>query len=338
MTPARRIFKKMPVVGITMGDPAGIGPEIILKALADKEIYKHCIPLIVGGERAFQNLRLPVPFQIINDLPARFHPNVFYLLNQVKLTRFPTGQVSKEAGRAAVKAIELAVQMALAGRIQALVTAPLSKESMHLAGFNYPGHTELLKKMTRSREVCMVFGGGSVLVGLLTTHLPVKEVSQSITFSLINKKVKLIVQEFKKYVSRRIPRIGLCALNPHAGEGGIFGDEENNIIRPAVSHLKAQGISIEGPIPADTIFRTEWMNKFDLILALYHDQGMIPVKMMFGGRTVNMTWGLPFPRTSPDHGTAFDIAGKNKADPRSMAAAIKAAIEMSFCQNNPKGS
>jgi len=326
--PLPAMKKMLPVIGITMGDPAGIGPEIIGKMLMQPRLPR-CIPVILGASACFPAAGRIKNLRIIKKLPERLHENGMYLLDNVSVRHTVTpGRPSKATGEAAVAAIKLGVTHALRKQLDAIVTAPISKESMHMAGYHYQGHTELLQELTGAEDALMIFAGGKLLVALLTTHVAVNKISQHISQEKILQKVKTIQQGFQKYVGARPPRIGICALNPHASDGGIFGNEEEKVIRPAIKKLQQRGFHVEGPVPADTIFRRNNLSVYQVILAMYHDQGMVPVKLLGGGHAVNVTWGLPIIRTSPDHGTAFDIAGQHKADAGSIMAALRMAVKM----------
>lgn len=271
-----------------MGDPAGIGPEIAAKAMVHPQVLKICRPLIIGDRKE-------------------------------DLKRFKIGQVSKEAGRASIEYVEKAIKLALAKKVDAMVTGPISKEAIHLAGIKFPGHTELLAARTRTKNFAMMFISKKLWVILVTTHLPLAKVPRAIT--------KKRVLEVIKLAYRAKPgRIGVAGLNPHAGEGGLFGREEIKQIAPAVAAARKLGIKVDGPISPDIIFNRAAAGAYGIVVAMYHDQGLIPLKLLSFGRSVNVTVGLPIIRTSVDHGTAFDIAGQNRADPGSMIEAVKAAV------------
>lgn len=279
-----------PTIAITLGDPAGIGPEIILKAL--KKLGTDTNFLVVGSQGSFKS-----------------------------------GRPSAATAAAAVKWLKEAVRLAKAGKIQAIVTGPISKHTAHLAGFKFPGQTEFLAHSFKTKNYAMLFYSSKIKVILVTIHLPLKEVSKNISEQKIINCIKL-GYDFLKKTGIKKPRIGVAGLNPHAGEAGDLGTEDEKIIQPAVKKAKKAGFMVKGPVPPDIIFKQALEKKFDLVVAMYHDQGLIPLKMMAFDEAVNVTLGLPIARTSPDHGTAFDIAGLGQASPKSMMAAIKLAVKL----------
>jgi 4-hydroxythreonine-4-phosphate dehydrogenase len=309
----------VPRLALTVGDPAGIGPEIVLKALADEERPK--VPVIVYGpmesllDRARRfGLRLP------QDLGAR----VIDVALEGPVT---LGRTSPVAGRVAAEAALRAARDALDGRVDAVVTAPLNKESLHAAGYSWPGHTEMLAEAAGTSDVAMMFVGGGLRVALLTIHRSLRSVPDALTREEVVRVARLVHRELPRFgASQR--RIALCGLNPHAGEGALFGEEERDVLRPAVAALKAEGIDVSGPLPADTLFVRAIRGEFDAVIANYHDQGLIPVKLAAFGQSVNVTLGLPFVRTSVDHGTGFDIVERGVADGGSLVQAMKAAVEL----------
>jgi 4-hydroxythreonine-4-phosphate dehydrogenase len=287
----------LPRVGITVGDPAGIGPEIARKAAAHPDVLSICEPALYGPTSD-------------RDLAA-----------------FTPGQLSAAAGRAAYDAVVTAVGDALAGKIAALVTAPINKEAFAAADIPWPGHTELLAHLTGARSVAMMFYADQLCVVLATVHIPLALVPQNLTRTRLEEVVMLTAGALPRF-GRPSARLALCGLNPHAGEHGVIGSEEDEVLRPALEACRKRGVAIEGPFPADTIFLRAMRGDFDAIVACYHDQGLIPIKMAAFGRAVNVTLGLPIIRTSVDHGTAFDIAGKNVADPSSLIEAVKLAVRL----------
>jgi len=308
-----------PRLALTVGDPAGIGPEIVLKALAAPE--RPAVPVIVYGpmesllDRARRfGLRLP------QDLGAR-------VVDVVAEEPVEVGKTSPAAGRVAAQATLRAAKDALEGRVDALVTAPLNKESLHAAGYRWPGHTEMLAEATGTADVAMMFVGGGLRVALLTIHRSLRSVPDAISRDEVLRVVRLVHRELPRFRAER-GRIALCALNPHAGEGGLFGEEEKAVLQPAVAELRAEGIDVTGPWPADTLFVRAIRGEFDAVIANYHDQGLIPVKLAAFGQAVNVTLGLPFVRTSVDHGTGFDIVEKGVADGSSLVQAMKAAVDL----------
>jgi 4-hydroxythreonine-4-phosphate dehydrogenase len=313
-----------PRLALTVGDPAGIGPEIVLKALADAE--RPAVPVIVYGpmesllDRARRfGLRLP------QELGAR-------VVDVVADEDVPMGRTSPAAGRVAAQATLRAAKDALEGRVDALVTGPLNKESLHAAGYSWPGHTEMLAQAAGTPDVAMMFVGGGLRVALLTIHQSLRSVPDALTRDEVVRVVRLVHRELPRFRAEQ-RRIALCALNPHAGEGGLFGEEEKAVLQPAVALLRAEGIDVTGPWPADTLFVRAIRGEFDAVVANYHDQGLIPVKLAAFGQAVNVTLGLPFVRTSVDHGTGFDIVEKGVADGGSLVLAMKAAVDLA--RSNP---
>ncbi len=289
-------------IGITVGDPAGIGPEIAVKAIADPRVRAACEPVLYGPP----------------DLSA-----------------FPPGELSAAAGRAAYDAISRASADAMAGRIGAMVTCPVNKEAFALAGLPWRGHTDLLAHLTGSDFVAMMFYSPHLIVVLATVHVPLREVPAMLTQPLVERVVRLAARELPRFIGQvgRVGQVGpvrlaVAGLNPHAGERGLMGDEDERVLRPAVEALAAGGIDVRGPFPADTVFVRATRGEFDAVVACYHDQGLIPIKMASFGTAVNVTLGLPIIRTSVDHGTAFDIAGKAVADPGSLIEAILLAARL----------
>jgi len=287
----------LPRVGITVGDPAGIGPEIARKAAAHPEILSLCQPALYGPS------------------------------SDRELAAFAPGQLSAAAGTAAYQAIVAAVEDAMAGRIAAIITAPINKEAFAAANIPWRGHTDLLAHLTGAGNVAMMFYADRLSVVLATVHIPLALVSQALTRARLEDVVMLTAAELPRF-GRPQPRLAVCGLNPHAGEHGVMGHEEDDVVRPALAACRERGIDVDGPFPADTIFLRAMRGEFDVVVACYHDQGLIPVKMAAFGRAVNVTLGLPIIRTSVDHGTAFDIAGRNIADPGSLLEAVKLAVRL----------
>ena len=340
-----------PILAITMGDPAGIGPEIIVKALGLPKVWRVCQPLIVGSrpvfEQTIQSLKSPLIITSIDGHDeatgkAAFRRGrlpVFDPFSQSVQSIRP-GRVSAKAGEMAVTCIQSAVRLAQAGCVGGIVTAPINKEAMHRAGHLYPGHTEMLADLTKTKESGMMIMGGPLKIVFTTTHLALRDVAKALTVQKIVKAIRLAHIGLKELFGLKKPRIAVAGLNPHAGENGLFGDEERRLILPAIKRAKAQKISCSGPHPADTMFAKALTGAFDGIVALYHDQGLIPLKTVAFGHCVNITIGLPILRTSVDHGTAFDIAGKGRADPTSLVDAIVMAAQLvpRFPSQPPKNS
>jgi 4-hydroxythreonine-4-phosphate dehydrogenase len=308
----------VPRLALTVGDPAGIGPEIVLRALASAE--RPDVEWVVYGSLAAledraKRFRLPAP----STLPAGF----------VDTGGGPValGRVAAEGGRAAAAAVLGAARDALAGRVAALVTAPLHKESLRAAGHPWPGHTEMLAEAASVSDVAMMFVGGGLRVALLTVHRPLRTVPDAVTGAEVLRVARLVHRELPR-LGAATRRIAVCGVNPHAGEGGLFGTEDRDAIAPAVASLQAEGLDVRGPLAADTVFVRAARGEFDAVVAAYHDQGLVPVKLLAFGRAVNVTLGLPFVRTSVDHGTAFDIVGTGAADPGSLLEAMALAVDL----------
>ncbi|MBU0686268.1 MAG: 4-hydroxythreonine-4-phosphate dehydrogenase PdxA [Candidatus Margulisbacteria bacterium] len=328
-------MSKKPTIGITMGDPAGIGPEVCVKALSSSEVNKIANPVIIGDaktiEEACRILKNKSKINTISKIEDAVYKN--WIINVLDLNNVPAslkkGQVSKAAGKAAVEYVFKAIELAKNKKIDAITTAPINKEAMHKAGFKYQGHTEILARETKTKNYGMLFVSPAFWVMLVTTHLPLHSVSKALSKDKIFEKIKL-AHDFLQKVKKQKPKIGVAGLNPHAGESGIFGKEEIKIIKPAIEKAKKQGIKVEGPISPDAIFNLAKANLFDIVIAMYHDQGLIPLKLAAFNKSVNVTAGLPFVRTSVDHGTGFDIAWRGYANPSSLIEAIKAAAL--FCK------
>jgi 4-hydroxythreonine-4-phosphate dehydrogenase len=327
-------MKQRPLLVITMGDPAGIGPEIIAKVIDSGEIFPLCRPVVVGDsgvmKKQIENMRLSVSVHGIASLadadPGTGKIDVLDLHN-VDISKHAWGRPNISSGRATVEYVKKAAALAMDQNADAIVTAPINKEMMNAAGFNYGGHTELLADVTGSKEYGMMFVGGGLRVILATIHLALKDVARTITRGTVLKSLRL-ANRAMEYFGIEKPRIGVAALNPHAGEGGLFGNEEWDEILPAVIMAREEGIHASDPIPADTLFYKARNNYYDIIVAMYHDQGLAPLKMLAFGNAVNVTVGLPIIRTSVDHGTAYDIAGKGCADPTSLLEAVKLAARL----------
>ncbi len=319
---------------ITMGDPAGIGPEIIAKALEAGEVQSLCRPLVIGDaavmKKIIEDLRLSVSVHAVSSLSetgqAPKSLDVLDLKN-VNMSSHRWGRPGPACGRAVVEYIKKAVELIKAGDADALVTAPINKEMMNAAGYSYAGHTELLAELTGSRQFGMMFIGGGLRLILATIHLAIKDVPAAITTERVLGAIRQAHVAMRLFGIER-PKIGVAALNPHAGEGGLFGTEEMDSILPAVLDARAEGIDASDPMPADTLFYKARNNYFDIVVAMYHDQGLAPLKMLAFGNAVNVTVGLPIIRTSVDHGTAYDIAGKGCADPASLIEAVRLAVQM----------
>ena len=283
-----------PRVAITAGDPSGIGPEVAAKAAADSRVLAACEPVVYGPTDA---------------------------------TRFAPGVLSATAGRAAYDVIVRAVDDAMRGEVQAIATAPINKEAFRLAGLEWSGHTDLLAHLTGAPRVAMMFHSDALRVVLATVHVALADVPRVLTQTVMEQTIALTARELPRF-DKIAPRIAVAGLNPHAGEHGLFGSEDEERIAPAIATCRAHGIDVSGPFPADTVFVRAHRGDFDVVVACYHDQGLIPVKLLAFGKAVNVTLGLPIIRTSVDHGTAFDIAGKGVADAGSMIQAVLLAARL----------
>lgn len=326
----------LPIIAITMGDAAGVGPEIIMKSLAHPELYLQCRPLVIGdakrlelaGRIAGTQLRIQ-SISSDNVGTTTYAPGMVVCVDLDLIPiDLPWGQLSGKAGDAAFRYVELAARLAMAGEVQAICTAPLNKEALHAGGHRYPGHTELLAALTGTSEVSMMLSTGRLRVIHVTTHIGLIDAVAKIEPRLVESTIQ---RGHAALVRAGIedPRIGVCGINPHAGENGLFGyGEESSKIAPAIRICQERGWRVEGPLPADTLFFRAGRGDFDLVVAMYHDQGHGPVKVLGLEAGVNITVGLPVIRTSVDHGTAFDIAGSGKADERSMLEALRQAVQL----------
>ena len=326
----------LPVIGITMGDPTGIGPEIITKALSMKEPFQFCRPVVFGDRevlsRAIQIQNLSATLEIIEKVPeGGYSPGKIFLfsLSQLKKDSLHFGQPDRACGEAMVRYIDEAVKWVRIGKLDAITTCPINKQAMNAAGYSFPGHTELLAHLVGASAVAMMFLGSRWKIVLVTTHLPLKEVSQYITFDRILSTIRMTDEGLRKYFGMTHPKIAVLGLNPHCGEDGLLGEEEKMEIIPAIAEAKSQGVNVEGPFPADSFFNFTRRTPFDAIISMYHDQGLIPVKMVDFEEAVNLTLGLPFIRTSVGHGTAYDIAGKGLANPTNLVKALLIASKLS---------
>ena len=324
-----------PLIGITMGDPSGIGPEVIAKGLAGPHIRRLCRPLVIGSvgvmAQTVRSLKMPLRIREVEG-----HEHTVWRAGEIAvldplvrpLGKFRLGVASAASGDASVAFITKAVRLAELGCIEAMVTAPINKEAINLAGHIYPGHTELLADLTNSREVGMMILGGPLKIMFVTTHVALRKLPDALTRHRIVQAIRLADRAMREFFGVLRPVIGVAALNPHAGEGGLFGNEERRTILPAAKQARAAGIRASDPLPADTLFGKAARGQYDAVVAMYHDQGLIPLKLVAFGKCVNLTVGIPIIRTSVDHGTAFDIAGKGVADPGSLIEAVKLAARL----------
>ena len=325
----------LPVLGITMGDPAGVGPEVIARTLADPEIKTICNPFILGDLGAMRQasdiLGLNLEFHILNSgqIPGGREKGIpIEPLSELGRDDLVPGRPTPAGGAAAATYIETGARLALADRTRGVVTGPISKEALNRAGRNFPGHTEFLAQLSGGVEVVMMMAGPSLKVVLVTIHEALSRVPSLITKEKILSTVLITHQALKTRFGLDKPRLALAALNPHAGEAGLFGREEETILGPALEEAQKLGVNLTGPYPPDTLFYRASQGEFDAVAAMYHDQGLIPFKLLHFKDGVNVTLGLPFIRTSVDHGTAYDLAGKGLADPASMKAALVMAADM----------
>lgn len=324
---------KKPLIGITIGDPAGAGPEVTLKALQNKSIFDLCIPVVIGDANVIKRVADIVGFrdeikEIDNtDDCAEGKVNLISLNNMDYDYRF--GIVQPECGRAAFEYIKTGIELAMADKIDAVVTGPINKEALNLAGYHYSGHTEIFADLTGTKDYAMMLTGGPLKVIHVSTHVALREACDRVKRERVYTVIKLAFKAMNDLGINK-PRIAVAGLNPHAGENGLFGDEEIKEIIPAIEMAKAEGIDVTGPLPPDTIFLHCKEGKYDIAVVMYHDQGHIPLKLLDFMGGVNVTVGLPIIRTSVDHGTAFGKAGKGTADETSMVKAIKMAVQFAL--------
>lgn len=326
------------VIGITAGDPAGIGPEIVIKAVSDPAITHICRPVLIGDranlEWTADQLGLAVRF---GDFGVSGSGRAIEVIDQANLDdAVEFGIESDATGRAAAKNIEAAVELWTAGTIDAIATAPISKNALKMAGYNHPGHTEFLAALTDTKEFAMSFFAEKLRVVLLSTHVSLRDAIDLVTTESLVKLIEFADRTLPNFIAKR-PKIAVAGINPHASEGGMFGNEEAMQIEPAIERCRVSGIDVSGPYSPDTIFLRGYRGEFDLVVACYHDQATIAVKSLSFGASVNVTLGLPLVRTSVDHGTAFDIAGKNIAEESSMKAAIRLAAELGKARTKNSG-
>ncbi|MFD1064782.1 4-hydroxythreonine-4-phosphate dehydrogenase PdxA [Oceanobacillus locisalsi] len=328
-------MSKKPIIGITMGDPAGVGPEVIVKSLQEKEVYQNAHPIVIGDAKIIQraakdlNIKISItPKKLDDDLSQTSFGEIACVDLDLVPENLAVGEVSPVAGDAAFQYLEAAIQLANKNKIQAICTAPLNKEALQKGGHMYPGHTEILADLTQTEDFSMMLSSPKLKVIHVTTHIGLLDAIQKIKPDRVFNVIKLADKTLKDAGIEQ-PKIGVCGINPHAGENGLFGygEEEEKII-PAVQLAKEQGINVEGPLPADTLFFRAQRGDFDIVVAMYHDQGHGPIKVLGLEAGVNITVGLPIIRTSVDHGTAFDIAGKGIVDEGSMLEALRQAIEL----------
>lgn len=324
-----------PLIALTMGDPAGIGPELCLRMLVDKEVRAYSTPVIFGDagllRRVAKVTGLPLPRNILSKEEWAWTKVTEPALLDIPcqdISATAPGRISPAGGMAAYRCVELAVQEAMAHRVGGIVTAPLNKEALHEAGIPHAGHTEILGALTGTPSPCMMLSSEKITTSLVTTHTRLSDVPGALTREGILRTLRLTAATMEQ-LRRRVPKLAVCALNPHAGEHGLFGNEESLLIKPAIDSARSEGLDVEGPLPPDTAFLPDRLARTSAFICMYHDQGLIPFKMLAFDTGVNITLGLPITRTSPDHGTAFDIAWTGRANPTSMRQAVLYAVQLS---------
>lgn len=331
-------MSKLPIIGITLGDINGIGPEVVIKTLLDSRIADFCTPVVYGSTKVFSFWKklLGHPefnLHIIKGFDQIHHKKANLLVCWEEDVEIKPGEVTEAGGRYALKGLEAATQDLKAGKIHALVTAPLNKHNVNTPALPFTGHTEYLAQQDNNSSHVMMLVCDDLRVGLVTGHVPLKEVASKVTIEAILTKLTTMQNSLQKDFSVTKPKIAVLGLNPHAGDNGLLGNEDKDIIAAACEKAQAQGLLAYGPYPADGFFGARQYQKFDAVLAMYHDQGLIPFKFLGFEHGVNFTAGLSFIRTSPDHGTAYDIAGKNKADESSFRNAFYTALDLVRTRN-----
>jgi 4-hydroxythreonine-4-phosphate dehydrogenase len=321
-----------PRIAVTVGDFNGIGPEVVLRSLRVKAVRDACVPVLIGPPDVFLYYagKGGKRVTLVPLSNRRIPPGATAIVESSRISplQIAPGTLSQAAGAAAASAITVAVDMALRGEVDAIVTAPVSKQAMHLAGVPFPGQTEMLQHLSKSPHVAMMLVSPTLRVGLVTIHIPLSDVARTLTSSLIIERITVIHAALRRDWGISRPALAVLGLNPHAGEGGDIGTEEQGVILPALARLRKKGMRLEGPFPADGFFARYRPGTYDGVVAMYHDQGLIPLKMSSAGRAVNVSAGLRIVRTSPDHGTAFDRAGCDRAEPGSMVEAILLAVRI----------
>ncbi|MCU0452627.1 MAG: 4-hydroxythreonine-4-phosphate dehydrogenase PdxA [Bacteroidetes bacterium] len=321
-----------PTIAVTVGDFNGIGPEVALRAASDPAIRRLCQPILIGPLAVFRHAAPLIRRRLTLEKRSASAPGGSALgvmdIGDGIAADVTYGAPTKASGKNAGLAIERAVELCLSGKVDAMVTAPASKEALHMAGYDFPGQTEMVTLFSRSQKVIMMLVSRALRVGLVTVHTPIAAVPRQVTAEKVIEKLQLLHGALMRDFGIPRPKIAVLGLNPHAGENGHIGREEVEIILPALEVVRAAGIIADGPFPADAFFGKKRHTSYDAVLAMYHDQGLIPLKLMSFGSAVNVSAGLPIIRTSPDHGTAYDIAGKGTADPSSTIEAIRLAVAM----------
>lgn len=335
--------KSRPIIGISIGDINGIGPEVVIKALSDNKMFRYFTPVIYGSAKVLSFYRKSLNqnnfnFTPISSIKEVNHRKVNVINCWPDQIEINPGVSNEEGGKCAFDALEKAAEDLKAGEIQALVTAPINKLNIQSDSFKFPGHTEYLAEKAEAKDSLMFMVSEHLRVGVLSGHIPLKDVAAQVEQKKIEHKLKMMLASLKKDFGIQKPKIAVLGLNPHAGEDGLLGTEDKDIITPAIMSMKEKGHIIMGPYPADGFFGNGEFKKFDATLAMYHDQGLIPFKSLTFASGVNFTAGLPFVRTSPDHGTAYAIAGKDLADESSMRTAIFAALDISNYRSENEAS
>ncbi len=331
-----------PKIAVTIGDINGIGPEVALKAVVKKSVLSLCKPFIIAPFKlvnvysAFLGIKLHV-MENEDDFEEDKNLANIYPMREFKNVKITLGQPSKISGKIAGESIEIAVEMCLKGKASAVCTSPVSKKSLNLAGFKFPGQTEMIAYLSNSKRFLMMFVNDKIKLALATIHIPLSKVSKTLTEELLSEKIEILIDSLKKDFLINSPSIAILGLNPHAGEDGLIGNEEKRIIKPVVEKFSGENFKIDGPFPADGFFGEKKYKNYDAIISMYHDQGLIPVKMIDFYKTVNFSAGLNIVRTSPDHGTAYDIAGKLIANSKSMEQAIILSAKIYKNRTDRKG-
>lgn len=333
-----RKHSSKPIIAVTMGDPCGVGPEILAQALGSPEVYECCSPFVIGDPlalcRAMDLVENRLPIRHVENIPsahALAEPGIVHLLSPRLLTHSDIvfGKPSADACRAAIEYIETAVRFAIEGKVAGICTCPIHKANLHRHGFAFPGHTEFLKALTHADNVVMMLAGTRLRVALATIHNALSDVPKLLTAEALRTTIRITADALMSDFGLKSPRLAVAGLNPHAGEGGRFGNEEQELIRPVIEEFISDPCEVSGPYPPDTIFYRAFKKEFDGVVAMYHDQGLGPLKLVHFHDAVNITLGLPIIRTSVDHGTAYDLAGKGVAQPDSLKAALRMAASMS---------
>ncbi|MTI88371.1 MAG: 4-hydroxythreonine-4-phosphate dehydrogenase PdxA [Balneolaceae bacterium] len=331
--------EKKPHIGITIGDINGIGPEIILKTLSIADLSKS-IPVVFAPSGVLEHynreLSLNCNITVVDETPSLQENTIHVYPLPDSPLKITTGSLTREGGKAAMLSIDEAIRHTMRGLTDAIVTAPISKEAVNLAGYNIPGHTEYLAKHTHTDTVVMMLVNKKLRVALATTHVPVKDIVADLNPELLTSKIRVLHKSLTLKFGISNPKIAVFGLNPHAGDGGVIGLEEIELIQPVIEKLNHEGLNLHGPFPADGFFGQKLHKEFNAIFAMYHDQGLVPFKLLSFGKGVNFTAGLPIIRTSPDHGTAYDIAGKGVANPSSFKEAYNLAVHLAQKRINGK--